>query len=271
MIARNLGRRALARGLVGRLKPVFCYAMPHVAKNVTDEVSRVNTGSIVSTCLLVLAATLCCAQTHPVPVKRVDPLARRDQLAEVSQKLADPDPDARTSYMESVVSSGDTTLIQKAISVALRSDDASLHNLALRAYMASIHEIIFTVNLPDKLKAKIDDAELDPDAKKALQQSMPWLAEVQSLGGSVHLGIFKYAFSGNTGGWSWNNNRNDWGKWAPADAGFTISGDHLTSAIVWGRHNCNIAVRASSDLTLRGTMMCAGGSLPTLPISVPMQ
>jgi hypothetical protein len=203
-------------------------------------------------------------------VRKTDTSARRDQLAEVNQKLADPDPDVRTSYMESVIASGDTTLIQKSIGVAMRSDDASLHNLALRAYMASIHEIIFSVVFPEKLKARIDEAAMDAEAQKALNESVPWLGDVQYNGASVDIGIFKYSFSGNTGGWSWNRDHNSWGKWAGADGIFTITGDRLSGAVGFANKNCNIVVRASADLTLRGTMLCTGG-LPALQIAAPMQ
>jgi hypothetical protein len=228
-------------------------------------------------CLLALHGALCIAQSKAAPIHRVDPSARRDQLAEVGQKLADPDPDARAAYMESIVASGDATLIRKAIGLALRSDDATLHNLGLRAFLASVHELTFNVDFPERLKGKIEDAQLDPEAMKSLNQSLPWLQSVQRGGGTVHVGIFKYSFSSDSGGWSWNPNHADWGHYAPNDGSFTIEGDHLTGQVGWAdRLICTIAVRTTADLALRGTLNCTpylrnSPVPPALPISTPIQ
>jgi hypothetical protein len=55
--------------------------------------------------------------------------------------LSDPDPNARLSYMEGIVASGDQTKVQAALRIAFHSDDPNMHSLGVRAYIAHFKEL----------------------------------------------------------------------------------------------------------------------------------
>ncbi len=199
--------------------------------------------------------------------------ARRDQLAAVRELLADPDPNARIANMEAIVASKDTARINLAIQIAFRGDDPSLHSLAMRTYMASVHELTFTIQLPSAIQSQYDAAIVDPEKMKDFVQRYPWMSFVTARGASIHVGIVKYDLNENSGLLSTGLDRRSWGKDPNNDATFVITGDRVTATLNLGL-SCSIDFRPGTDLFLKGILSCTkakfGPDIPKLPVYAPL-
>ncbi len=216
--------------------------------------------------LLAFVTVSAISQTRPATS------ARRDQLASVSECLNDPDPNTRIACMETIVASKDAARINLALQIAFRGDDPSLHALGMRTYMATAHEMSFTIQLPASVQNQYDAALLDPEKKKDFLARYPWMDFVTSRGASIHFGIVKYDSSENQGLLSTGDRRN-WGKDPNFEATFVVTGDRVAATLNLGL-SCVIEFRPGTDLYLKGVLSCTktkyGPDIPKLAVYAPI-
>lgn len=192
--------------------------------------------------------------------------ARRDQLAKIPELLADPDPNARVANMEGILNTNDATMIQTALRLAFRSDDANLRSLALRAYIANMKELTFDVLVPAQVERQYEAVQDDPSKRDAFFKSYNYIRYLESAGFKAKLVFIRYNSTDSTGAVRDSTRDMDSNV-------FTISGDRLTTK-VRTRFSlaCYFDIRPSNDMTLHGTMACEdnNGPFPRLGISAPI-
>lgn len=80
---------------------------------------------------------------------------RAGEIKQWRERCAEPDVDLRTANIEGAIDTGDVTIIRICSRQALEADDADVRNLGLRAALASVERITFSVEMPEALaKAK---------------------------------------------------------------------------------------------------------------------
>src|ERR1700728_4808787 len=123
---------------------------------------------LLTTAVAISCAAWTAAQTSAPRPPPKSSQARQEELAKVQELLSDPDPNARLANMEEIVKSGDATRLQVALRIVFHSDDPNMRALGLRAYIASLHELTFDIELPAQAQRQYDDAQADDDKMKAL-------------------------------------------------------------------------------------------------------
>ncbi|MCJ2164676.1 MULTISPECIES: hypothetical protein [unclassified Pseudodesulfovibrio] len=108
-----------------------------------------------SICLLLILAAVVLS---PLEVKAGTAQERAGELVQWRENCNDPDPDLRLAYIENAISSGDVSIQRICIRCAVESDNADIKNLGLRAAIASLKQITFTVELPVEMQAKLQRA-----------------------------------------------------------------------------------------------------------------
>lgn len=191
--------------------------------------------------------------------------ARRDQLAKIPELLADPDPNARVANMEAILATNDATMIQLALRLAFKSDDANLRSSAMRAYIANLKGISFDILLPAGMSRQYEAVQGDQHGTEELFKTYPYVRFLAGAGLKIHLTFTRYNSSESTGDLQVLGH----GTTYP----FTISGDRLSVNVDPGWSLCNLEFRPSNDMTLSGIMTCQNHNsdyFPKLGISAPL-
>jgi hypothetical protein len=190
---------------------------------------------------------------------------RREALAQVRERMGDPDPLMRLAYLEQLGTSQDQTAILLALRYALASDDADLRALALRLYMGNAKSLDLKVIPTQELR----QLATDPQASKDLNKRLLTLLATGYLRFRVADFDFKdasfkvYAMDG-------VNAPNE--KYAgPGQVrGVSVS----FSVKVYGLHGqprCTVSLQPTADLELTGEAACETGlQHPTVPVAMPM-
>jgi hypothetical protein len=210
--------------------------------------------------------------TAPAPIaRRDDPAAiaaRRDDLARVKEVLSDRDPLMRLANLEAIINSGDALRVQVALRLAFQTDDADLHALAMRAYVASHKHIQLNIHLPAAVQKQFDEAQADPEKYKVFfQQQMDQYYYVQQLalqGFKVQYRFSKYDVSNTTG--TIQDTTYGGEEWLSV---FTISGDRLTAAVRNSFFDtCRVEIRPVGGM-FTGSIGCGffGRRSPRLEVS----
>jgi hypothetical protein len=200
------------------------------------------------------------------PVSAAAIQTRHDELAKTQEMLADPDPNARLAYLEEIVASGDATKIHAALQFAFHSDDPSLRSLAMRAYIGSLKELEFDIQLPPHMEDQYEALQADPDKLRDFENRYQYMSIVEHHGLHVHMTL-DYAMANGTG--------SVWEYYKPAASTFTVSGERLFGSLELRglSQHCGFDVKPSSNMTLKGSLTCeANGSVrfPRLYISASM-
>jgi hypothetical protein len=195
--------------------------------------------------------------------------ARRAELAQVQELLADPDPNLRLANMEAIVNSHDTTKLQLALRIVFHSDDPNMRALGVRAYIASLNDITFDVQFPAAVQHQYEEAQGDEDRMNALIKQHPYVGGFISSGLRLRLIFSKYDMTKNTGVLA------D-AKVVSVPGAFTVSGDRVTGSFTsalntLGIAPCSVDFRPTTEASLRGSLVCDLRSLiPRLSISAPI-
>lgn len=83
---------------------------------------------------------------------------RAGELKSWREQCNDPDPDLRLAYVEQAIAGSDAAVQRVCVRLALESDNADIRNLGLRAALASLPQIRFSVEMPPQLAAAIKAA-----------------------------------------------------------------------------------------------------------------
>jgi hypothetical protein len=216
-----------------------------------------------------------CSFLAQTPAKRPPPKsaqARQEELAKVQELLSDPDPNARLANMEEIVKSGDATRLQVALRIVFHSDDPNMRALGLRAYIASLHELTFDIELPAQAQRQYDDAQADDDKMNALLKQHPYLAVFAGFGFRISLDFSKYDMTKTTG--VITDSRSQTNPGAFAVSGDRVAGTFRLSSIVLGSPPCSFDFKPTADMVLKGSLSCdaSGHSImiPRLSISAPI-
>ncbi len=201
--------------------------------------------------------------------------ARQEELAKVQEMLSDPDPNARLANMEDIVNSGDPTRLQLALRIVFHSDDQNMRALGVRAYIATLHEITFEIQLPAQTQRQYDEAQGDEDKMNLLLKQYPYLNVFASIGFRIRVIFSKYDIT-KSGGVLIDPS-------APKFDGpgeFTISGDRVSGTVFvrWGGFGdtlCSLDFRPTTDMHLKGAFSCGASvtnriMVPRLSISAPI-
>jgi len=82
--------------------------------------------------------------------------AQAAALREVDVKMTHPDADMRIGYLQAFVAEGNARKIERAIRIAMASQDEGLRSLGFRAYIASTGSVIFEILLTPQEKQQIE-------------------------------------------------------------------------------------------------------------------
>jgi hypothetical protein len=190
---------------------------------------------------------------------------RREELAQVRERMGDPDPLMRLAYLEELAASQDQTAILLALRYALASDDADLRALATRLYLANTNSLDLKVLTP----ARLQQLAGDPEERKKLNNRLVSLM----ASGYLRFRIADFDFktsSFNVFAMDGLNAPND--KYAgPGQVrGATVS----FSTKVYGlssQPRCTITLQPTTDLDLAGEAACETGlEHPVIPVGMPM-
>jgi hypothetical protein len=200
-----------------------------------------------------------------------DPEARRDELARVKEALADRDPLMRLANLEAIISSGDALKTQVALRLAFQGDDADLHALAMRGYIASRKEVIFDIQLPAAVQRQYEEAQADPDRLQGFWKvpgdAHYYVRQVAEQAFRVHYVFSKYDVSSTTGVIADSTQPN-------GSSSFFISGDRLAASVRSSPFgSCNVDFRPFGSV-FKGFLACDfsgyGHIAPKLEISAPI-
>jgi hypothetical protein len=94
---------------------------------------------------------------QPVGPSANDANAIAQSYRDVDVKMTDPDPDMRLAYLETIVAEGNARKIQRAIRIAVASQDEGVRALGFRAYIVAMGSLQFDFVLTPQEKQQIDD------------------------------------------------------------------------------------------------------------------
>jgi hypothetical protein len=218
------------------------------------------------TAMIIAVAIPVCAQTKLSGPTQIE--ARRAELAQIQEQLADSDPLKRQAAITTIVESRDATKIDFALRIALVSDDAGVRSIALRAYMANLKELHFEVQSPPDIQRQVE-AALNGDGRQLtdLMNRYPYLRNVAAFSYQVLFKLKNYDMSSNTGEASINNPEHV--------TTFTVTGDRVSgTGFGFWVIPCKFEFQPQRIVrdgppVLKGTLVCNDGS-PRLTIAAPM-
>ncbi len=107
------------------------------------------------------------------PSNAADAKARAAELATWRDQCNDPDPDLQLAYIESAIATKDISIQRICLGKALESDNENVRNIGLRAAIASMQHLTFTVELPNELAAEYKNSANDPEKLEKFFNSDP--------------------------------------------------------------------------------------------------
>ena len=209
--------------------------------------------------LAVLLVPNALAQTAP-------DTARRDSLAKVDEMLNDPDPVQRLVNMETIVREGDSLKVQRAIRIAVTSDDSALRGLAMKAFIARTGEITFALSGDPQDMRDLREANSERERREITRRHGGYL---NALGRSRFSATFYFSDVNLAAGKgevaTQRNARNT--------VGFTIVGDRLRFSGRLGAvpSSCDVEIRPTKDLKLLGSAACRHSRWPNIGLSAPIE
>jgi hypothetical protein len=203
--------------------------------------------------------------------KSVDASERRDELAKVNEIMASRDPLMRLAGLEEIINSGDALRTQVALRLAFQSDDADLHALAMRGYIASRKEIILDIQLPAAVQKQYDDTLVDVEKRQAFfsGDAHYYISQLAQQGFRVHYVFSKYDVSNTTG--AIHDSSADVAD-TRSNSSFAISGDRLSASVRNTYYElCRVDFKPMGSL-FKGSLSCSffGRLAPKLDVSAPI-
>jgi hypothetical protein len=140
-------------------------------------------------------------------------------------------------------------MVQTALRLAFRSDDADLRALAMRAYIETLKEVTFDIILPDEWAQQYDAVKYDQRSKDQLFNSHPAIRSAEQSSFRFHLSFNAYNRLLSSG--EVNVSGND-------HIIFTITGDRLSfkTRLPGYAATCYYEFRPAVDMTFHGKMNC---------------
>lgn len=198
---------------------------------------------------------------------------RADEFSKARERLADPNSDRRLAAMEAILKSGDGTLIDNVLQFALVSDDPNVRALAFRAYIASVKQFTFLIQLPPNIQRELDAVSGDPNKfSNEFSRKYPGVYYYAMAGLRFTLRLKEYDLSRNQGTWTDFQEASSNRQYP-----FTILGSRISSTIgiYFGSSslsNCAIDFSSTRELKLVGNLACptSGASTTVVKFEAPM-
>ena len=192
---------------------------------------------------------------------------RRDELAKVKEMLSDRDPLMRLANLEAIINSGDALRTQLALRLAFQSEDADLHALAMRGYIASRKEVALDIQLPAADQRGYEEALADPQNTTTFMNSHPYIDFLAKQGFRVHFRFSKYDVTSTTGTIQDSAYQNQ-----DQLSSFAISGDRLSASVQSQAFGlCRVDFRPVGNM-FKGSLSCSffNSRSPKLDVSAPV-
>lgn len=180
---------------------------------------------------------------------------RAGELKTWREQCSDPDADLRLAYLEAALETEDTSIIRLCVRQSLESDNADIRNLGLRAAIASIEQLAFSVEIPKVLADAYEDAGDDSDQLNKISKwyvARDWL----SLKTGLVVEIAKADINKGTSVWSPLVNL------TRASDNYTGKATIIGDAVTWvgsaylQRDDCRMALSLRPGPTLEGDLQC---------------
>lgn len=200
--------------------------------------------TLLASCTLVLASD---------PAQRAEDIRRA-----VAQITDEADPIRRLTNLEAIVQSGDATIIRVALKAAFTGNDAELKALAMRAYLASIKQLNFQIQLSPTLQKEYEQASSSADKFQEFSNRNQLVGLIARSNFQFTLAISEYQLSSNSGTWTELNYASKFP--------FTITGDRVSSNLnlvfASNQVRCIVNFNPGRDLKLAGTLGCQTSHAP---------
>ena len=214
--------------------------------------------------LIGLALSVCFAANAFAQPATSNP--RRDELAKVDELLADPDPLTRLVNMEAIVREGNSLKVQRAIRLAVTSEDRDLRALGMKAFIARTDEVTFELAGDPQDMRELQRATTERERGDIMRRRGRYLAALER--GKFNVTFFFSDFSLASGKGEVASRRR-----TTISSPFSIIGDRLQFRHGLGTMamNCDIEIRPTKDLKLVGTAACQQRDWPTISMTAPME
>jgi hypothetical protein len=217
-----------------------------------------------------LVGVLCLSM--PLVAKAESAAERREALAQISEKLNDPDPFMRLAYMEEILGSGRAADTQIAVKMALSSADPELQSAGLRAYLASVRDLRLEISLPSEIQKELDEAAGNRKKERDVWRNHQMVMRYwNGLGRRLTLSVVDADYaSGRFKVFTQNNLTEPSEKFS--GAGSVVGSRVVVNTNVSVRRPatdpCSVDLSVGEGLILRGEMSCSGA--PPLQVSMEM-
>ena len=190
---------------------------------------------------------------------------RREELAQVIERVNDPDPLLRIAALEDVLARGNATEVQLAIKAALNGSDPDLRSVALRGYAAALRDLYLDSRLPEEVEAALAKANSkDREALAARRAVAEWR---QATADRLHVRLDQVDMK--TGRFvAYGMNRVNKMDERLAGEGHVVGTRMRMSIGVHGVRRCAIELAPTTALTLEGSATC--DNMPRMLLSMPM-
>lgn len=191
--------------------------------------------------------------------------SRRDELAKVDELVNDPDPLTRLANMEAIVREGDALKVQRAIRLAISSDDRDLRALGMKAFLARTVEVTFALAGEAQDMRDLQRAATDRERAEVTRRRGGYLAALDRA--KFNATFFFSYFNIASGKGEVTARRN-----TTISSPFLIVGDRLRFNHRLGlvATNCDIEIRPTKELRLLGTAACQRRDWPAITMTAPM-
>lgn len=177
----------------------------------------------------------------------IDPGAVAQALRDVDIKMTSPDPEMRIGYLESIVAEGNARKIERAIRIAVASQDENLRVLGFRAYVASTGSILFDI-LVNPQEKQILEAY---NSRQSTTTPPEYIVILGRANGQINVVFERAPLNSVRGFLTAGGNRR---------VEYSMRGERLTFSgeTVFGNSpaNCNWEMRPTKELKILATMSC---------------
>lgn len=183
---------------------------------------------------------------------------RAGELKAWREQCSDPDSDLRMAYVEAALETNDTAVTRICIRQSLESDNTDIRNLGLRAALADVEQLAFTVEPPELLLTSLEEAK---DNEDRLEDIYDWYIsrDWRSLKNGLVFAVQKPDFVAGTATWLPLVNQT---KFNERHTGkLTVLGDAATwvGSAALSTSECSLSVKLVAGPALEGEWLCARG------------
>jgi hypothetical protein len=176
-----------------------------------------------------------------------DASAVAQALRDVDVKMTGPDPEMRIGYFETIVAEGNARKTERAIRIAVASQDENLRVLGFRAYVASTGSILFDILLTPQEKQILEAY----NSRQNTVSPPEYLGALGRANGQINV-VFERAPLNSVRGFLQAGGARRV-EYSMRGERLTFTGDTLFASTA---ANCNWEMRPTKELKVLATMTC---------------